>query len=151
MPTVPLPPRPGQHQGSGTPPLPDDAGDARDVTGKAAPLLDLRVLRDMEQDFADPSVVERFAQDFLATLEEKIGRLALRLQEGDETGAQDALLSLTTSSVMVGAERLTQAALTVQRFISAGDLDEGRLSFALLRACAAETEDELRNTYLKRP
>lgn len=101
----------------------------------------------MEDDFSDPSVVERFALDFSATLDEKLDRLEHRLQDGDLAGAEDAVLSLTTSSVMVGARRLAQAALAVQRLVAAADLDAARRSLTLLRACASDTEHELGSTY----
>lgn len=148
VPSHPIPPLSGQHQDGATAPLLGDAVGAASVSGKAAPLLDLRVLRDMERDFSDPAVVERFARDFAATLEEKIVRLQLALQDGDAVGAYDAVLSLTTSSAMVGAERLAQAASALRRSIAADDVPSARRSIALLRSCAADTERELLETYL---
>lgn len=102
----------------------------------------------MEGDFSDADVVKRFARDFSTSLEEKMDRLDLRLQADDATGAYDAVLSLTTSSAMVGAERLAQAARVLQRMIAADDLAGARRSTALLRACGAETLRELQEQYL---
>lgn len=107
------------------------------------------VLEDMRSDFDDPAVVSRFAHDFCATLEGKIDRLDVRLQGGDAMGAADAVLSVTTSSAMVGAVRLTQASLRMQRLIAADDLDDALISLALLRACAADTVTELERVYPK--
>ncbi|TKV25907.1 Hpt domain-containing protein [Arthrobacter sp. NamB2] len=151
MSSPPIPPRPGLQQDGGPATLPKDAVGDPVAGGRAAPLIDLRVLEDMEDDFSDPSVVGRFALDFSATLDGKVRRLEQRLQDGDLAGARDAVLSLTTSSVMVGARRLAQAALAVQRFLSAADLDACRRSITLLRACASDTEHELRATYPRRP
>ncbi|WP_104116302.1 Hpt domain-containing protein [Arthrobacter sp. B1805] len=151
MSSPPIPPRHGLQQDGGPSTLPKDAVDDPGAGGRAAPLIDLHVLQDLEDDFYDPSVVERFALDFSATLDGKIRRLEQRLQDDDLAGAQDAVLSLTTSSVMVGARQLAHATLAVQRFVSAADLDACRRSITLLRACASDTEHELRTTYPRRP
>ncbi|MHA7217779.1 Hpt domain-containing protein [Arthrobacter sp. MDT1-48-3] len=148
MPIHPTPP-PGQHQ-EGTALPQGDAVRVPDAPGRAAPLLDLDVLRDMERDFPDTFVVERFARDFSETLEGKIDRLEAWLQDGDPMAAQDAVLSVTTSAAMVGATRLKQAALATQRFLAADDLGAAQRSVALLRGCATDTVRELLDTYLGR-
>ncbi|WP_140395042.1 hypothetical protein [Arthrobacter sedimenti] len=151
MPTHPTPPLPGQRQDSGTVPPRADAVQAPNARGKAAPLLDPAVLRDMERDFPGTSVVERFARDFAETLVGKLDRLEFRVAEGDPTRAEDAVLSVTTSAAMVGATRLTHAAIATQRLIAADDLEGAQRSVALLRACAADTICELQETYPRRP
>lgn len=148
--TVPIhstPSGPGQHQDSGTAPPRSEAVPATGAPGKAAPLLVPAVLEDMRSDFDDPAVVNRFAHDFCSTLGGKIDRLDVRLRGGDAMGAADAVLSVTTSSAMVGAVRLTQAALRMQRLIAADDLDEALHSLPLLRACAADTVAALGRSY----
>jgi hypothetical protein len=149
VPTHPTPPRPGQPQDAGTAPPHSEAVPAPNEHGKAAPLIDPDVLRDLECDFPDPSVVERFARDFSGTLAGKIDRLDLRIRDGDAMGAEDAVLSVTTSSAMVGAMRLNRAALATGRLIAADDLAAAQRSVALLRACAADTIRELYDTYLQ--
>ena len=135
----------------GAAPLPHDAAPSLDAPGKAAPLVDPSVLGDMARDFSDPAVVLRFARDFSTTLEGKIERLGLRVEAGDAAGAEDAVLSVTTSALMVGAVRLDRAARAVQRMIAAHDLDGARRAIALLRACAADTLGELRARYPEAP
>ncbi len=105
----------------------------------------------MERDFPGTSVVERFARDFAETLVGKLDRLEFRVAEGDPTRAEDAVLSVTTSAAMVGATRLTHAAIATQRLIAADDLEGAQRSVALLRACAADTICELQETYPRRP
>ncbi|MDN4610339.1 hypothetical protein [Arthrobacter burdickii] len=151
MPTHPTPPRPGQRQDGGTVPPLNDADPAANAPGKAAPLLDPAVLRDMERDFPGTSVVERFARDFAETLVGKLNRLDLRFGEGDAPRAEDAVLSVTTSAAMVGATRLTHAAIATQRLIAADDLEAAQRSVALLRACASDTIRELQEIYPGRP
>lgn len=135
----------------GAAPLPDDAAPSLDAPGKAAPLVDPSVLGDMARDFSDPAVVLRFARDFSATLEGKLERLELRIGAGDATGAEDAVLSVTTSAMMVGAVRLNRVAGAIHRMITAGDLDGARRAVALLRACAADTLRELGVDYPEAP
>jgi len=118
------------------------------VLGTAAPLLDRRVLEDMERDFPDSTVVARFADDFCATLQGKLDRLGAALGGGDRVDAHDAVLSLTSSAAMVGAQRLSQAARATERQIAAGDLEAAARSLALLCGCGIETRQELQRTYL---
>ncbi|WP_052273874.1 Hpt domain-containing protein [Arthrobacter sp. L77] len=135
----------------GAAPLPHDAAPSPDAPRAAEPLLDPTVLADMVRDFSDPAVVHRFARDFSATLEGKLERLERGIGAGDATGAEDAVLSVTTSAVMVGAVRLSQAARAVHRLITADDLDGARRAVAPLRACAADTLRELRAGYPESP
>jgi len=116
----------------------------------AAPLLDLQVLEDMERDFPDSTVAERFAEDFCATLEGKLERLTTALESRDAVNAQDAVLSLTSSAAMVGALRLNQAARAAERHIATDQLEAAARSLPLLQACGAETQQELQRTYLTR-
>lgn len=118
--------------------------------GTAAPLLDPRVLQDMERDFPNSTVVERFAHDFCDTLGAKLDRLSTSVASGDVQAAQDAVLSLTSSAAMVGAQRLCQAARSAERQIAAADLEAAGRALPLLRACSAKTQQELERTYVTR-
>lgn len=130
-----------------------DAARFLDAPGTAAPLVDPSVLADMARDFSDPDVVSRFARDFSATLGGKVDRLELRIEAGDTVGAEDAVLSITTSAMMVGAVRLYQSARTVHRTITSDDVDVdgARRAVVLLRACAVETLGELRDGDTEEP
>jgi HPt (histidine-containing phosphotransfer) domain-containing protein len=109
------------------------------------------VLRDMERDFSDPGVVQRFARDFSVSVPEKIDRLDRGIRAGDLAGAVDAISGVATSAVMVGATRLSQAALATQRLIAAEGLEAAGRSVALLRVCAADTVAELQGAYPTNP
>ncbi|MFJ6000822.1 hypothetical protein [Arthrobacter sp. NPDC092385] len=151
MPIHSTPVDPAQHQGGGAAHPESEALPGAGASGTAAPLLDPGVLRDMEGDFADPSVVGRFARDFSSTLEQKIDRLDQRMRAGDASGTEDAVLSVTTSAAMAGAVRLGHAALATQRLIATDGLDGARRSMPLLRACAADTIHALQDLYPERP
>lgn len=135
---------PGQHQADGVALPPSDGAQVAGAPGKAAPLFDPSVLDDMRADFSDSAVVGQFARDFCASLEGKIDRLERRMQAGDTTGAVDGVVSVSTSAAMVGAVRLTQVALGIQRLMAEDKPDDARHSLALLRACATDTVAEIR-------
>ena len=99
----------------------------------------------MQRDFSDPTAVRQFARDFCADLPVKLDRLDLRLADGDAVGAEDAVLSVTTSAAMVGASRLGQAGRATRRLIRTGNLEGARRTVTLLRACAADTVRELQD------
>lgn len=86
---------------------------------------------DAGRHLVDPSVLDRlrveldedegycsvFVGNFIDCLPLRIGRLRLALTTGDLDGAVDAILSLKTSSQMVGAERLAGLAMDLERSI----------------------------------
>jgi HPt (histidine-containing phosphotransfer) domain-containing protein len=84
----------------------------------ALPLLDpaaLDRLRDELDD--DEGVWKVFVRNFIAQLPQRTEKLRLALTTGDLPGSLDAVLSLKTSSQMVGAERLAQFALGLERLV----------------------------------
>lgn len=82
------------------------------------PLLDSSVLDRLRADLDDDDNIWRvFVRDFIAQLPIRIQRLRQTLTTGDSGGAMDAVLSLRTSSQMVGAERLAGFALDLERSV----------------------------------
>jgi HPt (histidine-containing phosphotransfer) domain-containing protein len=84
----------------------------------ALPLLDpaaLDRLRDELDD--DEGVWKVFVRNFIAQLPQRTEKLRLALTTGDLPGSLDAVLSLKTSSQMVGADRLAQFALGLERLV----------------------------------
>lgn len=82
------------------------------------PLLDPSVLDRLRADLDDDDNIWRvFVRDFIAQLPIRIQRLRQTLTTGDSRGSMDAVLSLRTSSQMVGAERLAGFALDLERSV----------------------------------
>lgn len=80
------------------------------------PLLDRAVLeRLLEELDDDDSLWKIFVSNFIAYAPTRIERLRQALTTGDLTGSLDAVLSLKTSSQMVGAERLAGLALNLEQ------------------------------------
>ncbi len=87
--------------------------------GSAWPsLVDPSVLEKLREELDDgDGLWAIFVRDFRQCLPHRTARLRLALTTGDLDGALNAVLSLKTSSQMVGAERLGELALNVERSI----------------------------------
>lgn len=124
-----------------------DAAPASAVPAGTAPLLEPEALQEMERDFSDTTVVERFAREFASTLVPRLDRLAERIGQGDALGAQDAVLSIASSAAMIGAVRLAGLARAVQRLLVEDDLDGASGSLGALRTCGDDTLGALHSGY----
>lgn len=83
-----------------------------------APLLDPSVLDRLRDELDDDEGIWKvFVQNFITQLPERNERLRQTLTTGDHKGAMDAVLSLKTSSQMVGAERLAGLAMDLEQAI----------------------------------
>ncbi|TPV48227.1 Hpt domain-containing protein [Pseudarthrobacter phenanthrenivorans] len=123
--------------------------------GYARPLLDPAVLERLRDELEnDESVWKVFVEDFIAQLPQRLQRVRLTLTTGDAKGAMDAILSLKTSSQMVGAERLAGLASDLEQSLrqEAGTTDPA-VALPLLAAnhlrrikqCAQRTINVLQN------
>ena len=114
----------------------------------AAPLVDPAALQDLGAQLDNPAVAKGFARDYTRMWDQRYRSLASALERGDLAGSMDAVLSLKTSSAMVGGLRLAQLAGELENALRAGDI--GR-ALSLLRDVAArggETVDELQFSYV---
>lgn len=90
----------------------------------AVPLLDPAVLERLRTELDDDDGVWKvFVQNFIEHLPHRTEKLRLALTTGDLTGAMDAVLSLKTSSQMVGAERLAGLAMDLERSLRHESVD----------------------------
>ena len=90
----------------------------------AVPLLDQAVLERLRTELDDDDGVWKvFVQNFIEHLPNRTEKLRLTLTTGDLAGAMDAVLSLKTSSQMVGAERLAGLALDLERSLRDESID----------------------------
>jgi len=82
----------------------------------ARPLVDRLVLERLKEELEDDGegYTKVFVANFIACLPRRIERLRLALTTGDWEGSFDAVLSLKTSSQMVGAEQLAFLALKLE-------------------------------------
>src|SRR5919112_6639433 len=88
------------------------------------PLVDKSVLDRLRAELEeDEGYCRIFVGNFIDYLPHRIGRLKLALTTGDLDGSVDAVLSLKSSSQMVGAERLAGLARALESEIRSGGLD----------------------------
>jgi HPt (histidine-containing phosphotransfer) domain-containing protein len=79
------------------------------------PLVDESVLDLLRGELGeDEGYCMAFVGNFIGCLPHRIGRLRQALTSGDLDGAVDAVLSLKTSSQMVGAKRLAGLAMALE-------------------------------------
>jgi HPt (histidine-containing phosphotransfer) domain-containing protein len=120
------------------------------VTRSADPeqlLLDPAVLTRLRGELDDDEGWFLFIQRFTAQLPFRVRKLRTGLLEGDHGVAMDAVLSLKTSSHMVGAARLAGMAWDLQRIVEAAGQDHASSALPelavphllLISACADET------------
>lgn len=124
----------------------DDAG--RPLVDKA--VLD-RLRKELEEDGGYCRI---FVGNFIDYLPHRVGRLRLALTTGDLDASVDAVLSLKTSSQMVGAERLAGLATALEGEIRSGGPDADaavvlpKLAASFLRRisqCSRQTMDRLQD------
>lgn len=124
-----------------------------------APVLDIDVLGRLEEQLGDPDMLRGFIRGYESTLDQRVERLHRALSTQDHDDWMDAILSLKTSSAMVGAEALSQLALQLQDNVTPrppapacwpvqGRIDEIMDS---LRQTAAETTRQLRHFVARMP
>lgn len=87
----------------------------------------------------DDTVVDHFVADFLGFLDDRLTGVARLLSGGQVEDAVTALLTIETSSLMVGANQLADAATILRRALSTGETERidalhGELTAASERA-----------------
>ncbi|KQQ90941.1 histidine kinase [Arthrobacter sp. Leaf137] len=81
----------------------------------ARPAVDHSVLNRLEEELEDDAgYTPVFVANFIQGLPKRVERLRVALVSGDLAGSFDAVLSLKTSSQMVGAEQLVSLAQQVE-------------------------------------
>ncbi|GAB3528581.1 Hpt domain-containing protein [Arthrobacter monumenti] len=114
---------------------------------KQLPLVDLAVLRELEQQAGDPSVAQSFVRDFIKIWDQRYTRLSQAVELGDREARMDAVLSVKASSSMAGATRLAHLAAGLERLIRDGDVTLAAL-LPGIRTCGEQTIEEFLSAYV---
>lgn len=129
------------------PPNADVAAAAAHGHAGPLPLLDLAVLRDLE-DHLDVPLVRNFASDYVGMWEYRCRRLAEAVARPDGAGeALDAVISLKVTSHMIGGLRLAGLAGTLEDQIRKGALRESGVLLSEIRECGQGTVQAIRRRY----
>lgn len=114
---------------------------------KQLPLVDLQVLRELEQQAGDPSVAQSFVRDFIRIWDHRYTRLVQTVELGGREARMDAVLSVKASSTMAGAARLAHLAGGLERLIRDGDT-AAAAALPGIRTCGEQTIEEFLACYV---
>lgn len=92
----------------------DDAGDAG-LAERPLPALDRRPLKRLAKEMNSKEAARNFAASYTRLLPQRVDRISHALSAGNSDLAMDAVLSLKTSSSMVGALRMEQHCARLER------------------------------------
>ncbi|WP_024475605.1 hypothetical protein [Arthrobacter sp. CAL618] len=107
------------------------------------PLIDQDTLMALADQLENPSAVKAFILDFIHVWDERFIRLADTVSRRDHAAAMEAVLSVRTSSMMVGAARLASLASALEESIQLNDLIKAADILPLVEACGIQTIREL--------
>ncbi|MCB5292787.1 Hpt domain-containing protein [Arthrobacter sp. SO3] len=124
-----------------------DEGQAPTPADTTTPLVDPSALQELGSQLDSPAVAKGFARDYTNMWDQRYQSLASSLGSGDEDAAMDAVLSLKTSSAMVGGVRLAELARELEDAIRVRDADRARLLLREVAESGNETVDELQLSY----
>ena len=124
--------------------------EARDsVPNDTPPLVDPAALQELGSQLDSPAVAKGFARDYTKMWDQRYHSIAESLDSGDDAAALDAVLSLKTSSAMVGGVRLAELARELEDAIRLRDSDLARLLLHEVAESGNDTVDELQLGYLE--
>jgi hypothetical protein len=121
---------------------------AVELDGQEPPLVDLAVLKGLEDQLGRAQMARDFAEDYSELWGQRERCLVESLQSGDRTAALDAVISLKVSSAMVGGLRLVRLAEALEGAVRKGDLHFGGSVAALIYVHGPATVMELQRRYL---
>ncbi|MFC9332679.1 Hpt domain-containing protein [Arthrobacter sp. NPDC057009] len=112
------------------------------------PVLDLDVLRELEEDMGSTGIAHNFARDYIKIWNKRRTYLEASIADDDADAAMDAVLSLKNSALMVGASRLAQLAVNLERLVNNGDLSAVRRLLPFVALTGEQTVCGLKQGYL---
>ncbi|MGP4031562.1 Hpt domain-containing protein [Pseudarthrobacter sp. 1C304] len=115
--------------------------------GVALPLVDPAALEELGSQLDSPAVAQVFARDYANMWDHRYHALAVSLDNGDHDAALDAVLSLKTSSAMVGGVRLAELAGELENAIRIRDTHRAQTLLSAVAESGNDTVDELQHSY----
>jgi hypothetical protein len=112
------------------------------------PVLDLDVLHELEEDMGSTGIAHNFARDYINIWNKRRTYLEASVADDDAEAAMDAVLSLKNSAMMVGASRLAQLAVNLERLVRSGDLHAVRRLLPFVALTGEQTVCGLKQGYL---
>lgn len=137
----------GGFQSAGATPLPPGAG--MGPQRQQLPIVDSEVLTELEED-TGITVAHRFVSDYISMWTRRMDAVSQSLAHNDSGSTKEALMSVRSSALMVGARRLADVALTMEVQAANGNLAAVRQSLPVLVNTAELTVRALNEDYLRR-
>lgn len=113
-----------------------------------APLLDPAALQDLGAQLQSPSVAKSFARDYARMWDQRYSSLASAIDRRDQARSLEAILSLKTSSAMVGGVQLARLAGALEDAVRGGDMERANSLLGQVAESGSETVDELQYSYI---
>lgn len=113
------------------------------------PLVDRQVLQELEECLEDSAAAQNFAKDFARAWESKFQRLVVSVDQGNQDGATEAVLSVKVTSIMVGAMRLAGLAASFEQLVRNNDLAAAAQILPSVEECGEDTKRELLENYIR--
>ncbi|WP_051427612.1 Hpt domain-containing protein [Arthrobacter sp. H20] len=107
------------------------------------PLVDQEALRALSDQLENPSALTSFVLDFVQAWEEKYLRFADAVERRDHAAALDAVLSIKTTSAMVGAARLAGLAARIEELVRVNNMGEASGALPFVHDYGLQTLREL--------
>ncbi|MFT4471282.1 Hpt domain-containing protein [Arthrobacter sulfonylureivorans] len=108
------------------------------------PLVDRSVVEELGEGLADQGIAQALVRDFADAWHTRFQCLETALESQDRADSLDAVLSIKTSSMMVGASQLAGFSSQVESHVRAGDYTAATAALPLIDRCGTETVNELR-------
>ncbi|WP_442543661.1 signal peptidase I [Arthrobacter sp. KN11-1C] len=120
----------------------DDAADAG-TAERSLPAFDRRPLKRLAREMKSKEAAAKFAAAYARMLPQRVDKISRALSTGDSDLAMDAVLSLKTSSSMVGALRMEQHCVRLEHALVMTDHTEAVRAGELVRQHQPQLEKAL--------
>lgn len=118
-------------------PAQEDAGKQPDSVPTAPGVSSLSALDEMREQLGDDAAVARFVANYLALLDQRIVEIGESIRWGRRDECITRLLTLETSSHMLGADELSLRAAALRLAVGRHQADTGMLFAELSRSASS--------------
>lgn len=108
------------------------------------PLVEPAVIKELGDGLADHGIAHALVRDFTDAWPTRLNCLETAVESLDQADTLDAVLSVKTASMMVGASQLAWLSATMETHIRSANFTAAAASLALIDRCGTATVDELR-------
>lgn len=97
----------------------------------------------LQNGIQNPAVYRNFISQYVQMLPRRYQRLSAAMHAGDEHNAMDAVLSIRSSSTMIGAVWLARLAIQIEGALRAGEPERAKAALQEMESCGRRTAERL--------